>query len=54
MKTTVLMVLLSLVISLPGCGPTSGVQLPENPTPPPAHGPQSATVPNAAGERRLD
>ena len=49
MKTLVRLVLFSLVLGLFGCGSGSNVQKPDNPTPPPAKGPQSASTPTTGG-----
>ena len=54
MKILVRLVLLSLVLGLFGCGSDSSVQMPDNPTPPPSRGPQSATTPGGAGQQQVD
>ena len=55
MKTLVRLVLFSLVLGLVGCGSDSNVQMPDNPTPPPSHGPQSASTPTTGGgQQRVD
>lgn len=54
MKLLVRLTLLSLVLGLFGCGSNSGVQMPDNPTPPPSKGPQSATTPSGGGQQHPD